>query len=143
VLLLEKRVPLLTVREQRRADAAAIGRLTGEDPWTFEQGARPGWFVASDGERVVGVISVRDAGAGAATISPPTLAASYGGRNLDLWMVDRSAYYAETNGYHTATLALTPETRVHERALEDRQWFRDGDHYVRRFRLPPAPEDDR
>jgi len=39
---LERRLPLLTVREQRRADAQAIGELTGEDPWVFEQGARPG-----------------------------------------------------------------------------------------------------
>ena len=141
-ILLEKRVPLLTVREQRRADAAAIGLLTGEDPWTFEQGARPGWFVASDGERVVGVISVRDAGGGTAALSPPILASGYGGRSLELWMVDRAAYYAETNGYHTALLPAIPGMRPHERALEDRQWFADGEHYVRRFRTPPAPEDD-
>ncbi len=142
ILLLEKRVPLLTVREQRRADADAIGALTGEDPWTFAQGARPGWFVASDGERVVGVISARDGGGGMAEISPPTLLHGYRGRNLDLWMVQRAAYYAETNGYHSATLPFTPETRAHERALEDRLWFPDGDRFVRRFRLPPAPEDD-
>ena len=88
VLTLEKRLPLLTVREQRRADAAAIGELTGEDPWVFEQGARPGWFVASDGERVIGVLSVRDAGAGTATIDVPTLDPAYRGRGIEVWMVD-------------------------------------------------------
>ena len=54
LLTLERRLPLLTVREQRRADAAAISALTGEDPWPFEQGHRPGWFVLADGERVAG-----------------------------------------------------------------------------------------
>ena len=42
LLTLEKRLALLTVREQRREDATAIGELTGQDAWVFEQGARPG-----------------------------------------------------------------------------------------------------
>ena len=79
ILTVERRLPLLTVREQRRGDAAAIAALAGEDPWPFEQGARPGWFVASDGDRVVGVIQSRDA-AGVAAIREPVLAAGYEGR---------------------------------------------------------------
>lgn len=141
-VLLEKRLPLLTVREQRRSDAGAIAALTGEDPWSFEQMARPGWFVASDGERVVGVISVRDGGGGLARIAAPTLAAGYGGRGLDLWMVERAAYYAETNGYHTAELPRPESLRRKERALEDRSWFVEGERYVRRFRAPPSPEEE-
>ena len=136
LLLLEKRLALLTVREQRRTDAAAIGALTGEDPWVFEQGARPGWFVAADGDRVVGVISVRDAGSGLALISPPVLQAGYGGRNLDVWMVERSATYAETHGYHTAELPITEATKPLRQALEDRFWYVDGERYIRRFRNP-------
>lgn len=141
-LLLEKRLPLLTVREQRRNDADAIAGLTGEDPWFFEQMARPGWFVASDGERVVGVISVRDGGGGVARLVGPVLATAYEGRGLELWMVERAAFYAETNGYHTGELSATAELRRHQRMLEDRRWFREGDVYVRRFRAPPAPDDE-
>ncbi|MGH2609069.1 MAG: hypothetical protein ACRDHF_08265 [Tepidiformaceae bacterium] len=132
-LVVEKRLPLLTVREQRRADAEAIAALTGEDPWVFEQMARPGWFVASDGERVVGAIGVRDGGDGVARLTVPALLEGYSGRGLEPWMVDRAAYYAETNGYHTGELPLTPETRLLERVLEDRRWFPEGEVYVRRF----------
>ncbi|MCZ2112195.1 MAG: GNAT family N-acetyltransferase [Dehalococcoidia bacterium] len=141
LLVLEKRLALLTVREQRRSDAPAIGMLTGEDPWTFEQGARPGWFVAADGDRIVGVISVRDAGAGLAHITEPVLRDGYGGRNLDAWMVDRCATYAETHGYHTAELPLAETTRHLRRALEDRSWDVDGARYIRRFRNP-TPDDE-
>ena len=88
VLTVERRLPLLTVREQRRSDANAIAALADEDPWPFEQGSRPGWFVASDGDRVVGVIQSRDAGGGLAAIREPVLAAGYEGRGLDAWMVD-------------------------------------------------------
>ncbi len=139
---LERRLPLLTVREQRRADAQAIGELTGEDPWVFEQGARPGWFVAADGDRVVGVLSVSDAGGGFARISSPILRPEYLGRGLDAWMVERASVYAETNGYHTAELPAVPETDTIRKALEDRFWTRQPDHYLRAFRKPPSPDDD-
>ena len=132
-LVVEKRVPLLTVREQRRSDAEAIEALTGEEAWLFEQMPRPGWFVASDGDRVVGAISVKDGGEGLARVSEPALVAGYGGRGLEVWMVERAAYYAETNGYHSAELPLTEVTRPLERALEDRRWFVEGEQYVRRF----------
>lgn len=142
LLLLEKRLALLTVREQRRSDAAAIGALTGEDPWVFEQGARPGWFVTADGDRVVGVISVRDAGAGLASIAPPLLREGYGGRNLDGWMIERCATYAETHGYHTAELPLADATRHLRRSLEDRLWDVDGDRYIKRFHNPEPERED-
>jgi hypothetical protein len=132
-LVVEKRVPLLTVREQRRSDAEAIEALTGEEAWLFEQMPRAGWFVASDGDRVVGAIAVKDGGEGLATVTEPALAAGYGRRGLEVWMVERAAYYAETNGYHSAELPLTEGTRPLERALEDRRWFVEGDRYVRRF----------
>jgi predicted GNAT family acetyltransferase len=108
----------------------------------FEQGSRPGWFLASDGERVIGVVAVRDAGGGTATIDVPRLDTAYAGRGIEVWMVERAATYAETNGYHTAELALTPETDVHRRALEDRFWQREPPQYVRRFRSPLPPEDE-
>jgi hypothetical protein len=95
--------------------------------------ARPGWFVAADGDRVVGAIAVRDGGAGLARVTEPVLAAGYGGRGLETWMIERAAYYAETNGYHSAELATTGVTRPLERALEDRRWFAERDVYVRRF----------
>lgn len=136
-LVLERRLPLLTVREQRRSDAAAIGELTGEDPWVFEQGARPGWFVAADGDTLIGVIGVRDAGAGTAELTSPALRADYTGRNLELWMLDRAALYAETNGFHTARVPASRALRSHQRELEDRRWFLEGEGdeaaFVRRF----------
>jgi hypothetical protein len=142
-LLLERRLPLLTVREQRRSDAAAIGELTGEDPWVFEQGARPGWFVASDGDRVVGVIQVADAGGGLARVRVPVLASGYSGRELELWMLDRAATYAETNGFHTAEVAADASLESVRKGLESRFWVRDGAAWRRIFFTPkPAGEAD-
>ena len=135
ILTVERRLPLLTVREQRRSDADAIAALAGEDPWPFEQGTRPGWFVASDGDRVVGVIQARDTGGGLAAIREPVLAAGYEGRGLDAWMVERAADYAGTHGSHTAELPLTERTAPLQRLLEDRGWDleRGADHYVKRL----------
>lgn len=141
-LLLERRLPLLTVREQRRSDAEAIASLTGEDQWVFEQGARPGWFVASDGDRVVGAIQVRDAGAGLARITHPALLPAYRGRQLEIWMLERAATYAETNGYHTAEVEAVADLNALKRELEDRRWFREGDVWRRVFFTSRAEEDD-
>ncbi|WBL36956.1 hypothetical protein O0235_05170 [Tepidiforma flava] len=134
----ERRLPLLTVREQRRADAAAIGRLTGTDPWVFDQGARPGWFVAADGERVVGVISAADAGGGLARLSEPVLEPAYEGRGLEVWMVERAREWAETNGFHTCELAAGPRTLPHRRALEDRLWQLEDRVFRRVVRRQPG-----
>lgn len=132
--VVERRLPLLTVREQRRADAAAIAALTGEDPWPLEQGARPGWFVLADGERVAGVISVREAQRGVALVAPPVLAREYGGRGIELWMIAVAVRYAQTGAFHTAVLPAVPETGRLGRDLEDRRWQREAwsgsPHYV-------------
>lgn len=134
-MVVERRLPLLTVREQRRADAHAIAALTGEDPWLFEQGARPGWFVLSDGERVAGVVAVREGRGGVARVAPPVLADGYQGRGLELWMLDVALRYAGTGGYHTAILVASPAIDLRRRDLEDRRWQRqdgpDGACYVR------------
>ena len=122
-LTLEKRLALLTVREQRRTDAAAIAAITGEDPWPYEQGHRPGCFVLADGDRVTGVITVRDDRMGTAEIAEPAILEPYRGRGLELWMIDRATIHAETRGFHTATLPATPFTRALQRDLEDRRWF--------------------
>lgn len=148
VLVLERRLPLLTVREQRREDAQSIEALTGADPWIFEQGARPGWFVASDGDRVVGVINVQDAGGGLARVTTPVLLPAYRGRRLELWMLERAATYAETNGYHSAELNPDEHLQALHRLLEDRRWFQNPPGqgpFLRRFRDLPTPgehEDD-
>ena len=146
MLVHEKRLALLTVREQRRADAAAIGELTGDDPWVYEQGTRPGVFVAADGDNMVGFVSVRDAGGGLALITDPKLLEPYRGRGLEIWMIERSALYAETNGYHTAHVAASPVLDGYRRDLEDRLWHReelDGNPtYVRRFRDLDASHED-
>ncbi len=141
-LLLERRLPLLTVREQRRADARAIGELTGEDPWVFEQGARPGWFVAADGDRIVGVVQTADAGAGLARISVPMLKASHRGRGLELWMIDRAALYAETNGYHTAEINADHSLEAVRKGLEDRYWVLEGRLWRRVFFTPKTADED-
>lgn len=141
LLTIERRLPLLTVREQRRSDAEAIAALTGEDPWPFEQGHRPGWFVLADGERVAGAVTLRTARDGRATLTPPWLAAGYRGRGLELWMAERALSYAATNGMLSVSLAVTPELEPYERSFEDRRWFRKNDVFVRdlndeEFELP-------
>lgn len=128
-VVLERRLPLLTVREQRRGDAEAIALLTGADAWFFAQGARPGWFVAADGERVVGVVSVADAGGGVARLSVPVLAPGYGERGLELWMVERARGWAERHGFHSCELPATRELERLRRELEDRRWELDGSRF--------------
>lgn len=135
VLTVERRLPLLTVRGQRRGDAEAIAALTGEDPWPFTQGPRPGWFVAADGERVAGAIHARVGRDGRAAIGEPALAPGYEGRGLDAWMVERAAHDAGTRGAHTAELPLTDGTRQLRARLEERGWDvdREGGRYTRRL----------
>ncbi|MGE0599243.1 MAG: hypothetical protein AB7J35_07635 [Dehalococcoidia bacterium] len=142
-LLLERRLPLLTVREQRRGDAAAIGELTGEDPWVFEQGSRPGVFVASDGDKVIGLIQCSDAGGGLAAFTVPRLRADYRGRGIEVWMVTRAATYAETNGFHTAEMPFDPSLDAVRKGLEDGFWLREPDRWRRVFFTPNAEGDDR
>lgn len=141
-LLLERRLPLLTVREQRRTDAEAIGELTGEDPWVFEQGARPGVFVASDGDAVIGLIQCSDAGGGRAAFTAPMLNADYLGRNLEVWMVSRASIYAETNGFHTAEMPADASLESVRKGLEDAYWIREADTWRRIFFTPRHPDDD-
>ena len=141
-LLLERRLPLLTVREQRRADAEAIGGLTGEDPWKFEQGALPGWFVAADGQRVVGVVSCAAGARGIARISTPVLLSNYAGRGIELWMIARATEYAETNGYHTAELDAEPAIDSLRKGLEDAFWVRDATTWRRIFFTPRSEDED-
>jgi ribosomal protein S18 acetylase RimI-like enzyme len=123
---LEKRLPLLTVREQRAADADAIGALLDDDPWRFSTGHRPGWFVLADGERVAGVIGVRDAGAATAQVTELALDEAYRGRGIEVWMLERAATYAATNGF--AAIEVPAESRLEalKRDLEDRRWFPEG-----------------
>ncbi len=123
---LERRVPLLTVREQRREDADAIAALTGEDPWPLSQGPRPGHFVLADGSRIVGFTKVRDGGGGRARITDPVLADGYEDRRLELWMIERAAYDASVRGFQTAEVGPSPGLTVLRRDLEDRRWFIEG-----------------
>lgn len=132
-LVLERRLPLLTVREQRRGDASAIGALTGDDPWIYEQGVRPGAFVLSDGDLVAGFVAVREGGRGVAELRPPALTAGYQGRGLELWMLERAVLYAVTNGYVSARVSATAELARLGRDLEDRRWSREGDAFVKRL----------
>lgn len=137
LVTVERRLPLLTVREQRRVDAEAIGEIAGIDPWPLQQENRSGWFVLADGERVVGVISVRDGGAGLALFAEPVLLAEYRGRSLELWMIERATTYAETRGFHTAEITQSPALEAQKRDLEDRRWFPEGKVY--RKSLGDAP----
>jgi hypothetical protein len=141
-LLLERRLPLLTVREQRRTDAEAIGELTGQDPWVFEQGARPGVFVASDGDRVIGLIQCSDGGSGVASFSVPVLDVEYRGRNLEVWMVARASSYAETNGFHSAEMPSDAALDAVRKGLEDAYWIREANLWRRVFFTPRRAEDD-
>ena len=87
------------------------------------------------------MISVRDAGGGTASIGEPILRDDYRGRGIEVWMLERCATYAETNGFHTAELALTPSTDAHRKALEDRFWQREPPLWVKRF-AANRPHDD-
>lgn len=136
LVVLEKRLPLLTVREQRRSDAQEIGRIAGIDPWPFEQRPMPGWFVLADGERIRGVVSVRIAADGVAAIEPPALDDGYWGRGLEVWMLERAAAYAASGGGRTAT---TPDSNVPAESrllLEERGWERQGNMWVKRLDVP-------
>lgn len=124
VLVLEKRLPLLTVREQRRSDAAEIARLTGEDPWPFEQGARPGWFVLADGSRIAGAVAVRVGRDGQAAATGPWLDRAYRGRQLEAWMLERGATFAATNGAWRLSAEPSPELDAQGRTLEGFRWER-------------------
>ena len=116
--------------------------MLGEDPWVFEQGARPGWFVASDGEKVVGVIQAAGMGHGVARVSVPVILAGYGGRGIEAWMVQRAAEYAETNGFHSAEMDASPVLAGSRKALEDRYWVLDGSAWKRVFFTPRSGEYD-
>ena len=139
--VMERRLPLLTVRDQRREDAAFISSRTGRDSYAFEMGHRPGWFIAADGDRPVGLTWVSDAGGGVADITPPILDDPYRHRGLERWMLERAAYHASHAGYHTAQVALDEWLTPLERDLEDNEWRRDGDALVRRL-APPADDVD-
>jgi N-acetylglutamate synthase-like GNAT family acetyltransferase len=134
---LERRLPLLTVREQRREDADAIAALTGEDPWPLSQGNRPGHFVLADGARIAGFIKVRDVGAGRARLMEPVLAEGYTSRKLEVWMIERAASDAGNRGFTTAEVGPWPALGVLRRDLEDRQWSIEGvpgrDPFVKRL----------
>ncbi len=129
LVTVEKRLPLLTVREQRRGDGEAIAALTGEDSWPFDQGTRPGWFVLADGQRIAGVVAAKTGRTATATVTAPVVAAGYDGRALELWMIERAATWAATNGCVSADVPASASLRALERELEDRRWFRDGEVY--------------
>lgn len=133
LLVLEKRLPLLTVREQRRTDADDIARLTGDDPWPFEQGHRPGWFVLADGERVAGTISVRLGRDGHATAANLALDDAYRGRMLESWMLERAAVYAATNGALSLTIESEAELDAQRRTLEDFRWEFAAGHWSKQL----------
>lgn len=140
-LVMERRLPLLTVREQRRTDAAALSRLTGEALYLFELGPRPGWFVLADGDRVCGVVSARAGRDGVARITPPAVLPDYQQRGLELWMIDRAAVYAATAGCRTARVLAVPSLERIGRDLEAHAWYRDGGDYVRDLATIPLAFD--
>ncbi len=131
LLVLERRLPLLTVREQRREDAPFIAETTGRDPYPFEMGARPGWFIVSDGDRPVGLIWVTDTGGGEAEIATPLLFDAYRGRGLEVWMLERAVYHARHSGFHTARVEADQWLLGLRRDLEDHQWWLEGSAFVR------------
>lgn len=141
LLVLERRLPLLTVREQRREDATTIAELTGRDPYPFELGHRPGWFIVADGDRVAGVAWVSDAGGGLGRAEPPVLLDRYRGRRLEPWIFERLAYHGAHAGFHTLVAARDEWLDAAARELEERGWHRLGDEYVRRLAPPPAAEE--
>ncbi len=140
LLVLERRLPLLTVREVRRSDAEAVAALTGRDPWFFAELARPGWYAAADGERVVGAVWAERREAGW-RVGGPVLREEYRGRGLELWMLERVAQYSAMHGARHIAVAASPLLVPLARELEDRGWQREGDVFVRDLvAFPPLLE---
>ncbi|GBD23939.1 hypothetical protein HRbin29_01612 [bacterium HR29] len=140
LLVLERRLPLLTVREVRRADAEALASLTGRDAWFFAELARPGWYAAADGERVVGVVWAERREADW-RVGGPLLLEEYRGRGLERWMLERAAQYAAMHGAQRIVAAASPLLIPLARELEERGWQREGDRFVRDLiAFPPLLE---
>lgn len=140
LLVFERRLPLLTVREVRRTDAEALAALTGRDAWFFAELARPGWYAAADGERVVGAVWAERWEAGW-RVGGPVLLEEYRGRGLERWMLERAAQYAAVHGAHHIAVAASPLLAPLARELEDRGWRREGDVFVRDLiAFPPLLE---
>jgi len=140
LLVLERRLPLLTVREVRRSDAEALAALTGRDPWFFAALAPPGWYAAADGERVVGAVWAERRGS-SWQVGGPLLLEAYRGRGLEVWMLERAAQYAAMHGAQHIRAAASPLLTPLARDLEDRGWRREGDAFVRDLlAFPPRLE---
>lgn len=137
-LVFERRVPLLTVREMRRSDAVDLARLTGGHPWDFEQRIRPGWFVLADGDSFAGFVAIRETTPGGGLIGMPVLLEGYGGRRLELWMIERAVHYAETHGIRSLELPAEPELEAVGRDLEDAGWVRSGQNWSRALADSPT-----
>jgi hypothetical protein len=75
---------------------------------------------------VAGVVSARVARSGEAAIARPVLVDGYAGRGLEVWMIERAALHAATNGAHAASVAASPALDAARRLLEERHWFRQG-----------------
>ena len=69
----------------------------------------------------------------------PVLAPNYSDRNLELWMLERGALYAKTNGFRSIEVpaaALKPMIRD----FEERRWWLEGDVFRRSFADDPEVE---
>lgn len=143
LLVMERRLPLLTVREQRREDAPFISALTGRDSYAFELGARPGWFIAADGDRAVGLTWVADGAGGIGEIATPILLDAYRNRGLETWMLERAAFHASHAGHHAVQVQTDEWLDALSRDLEDQLWHREGDTFVRHFSTTSRDDPDR
>jgi hypothetical protein len=88
--------------------------------------------VLADGATVSGVVAVGESGFGEATVHTLVFAHRYRDRRLEPWMLERAGSWAETNGYHTVSVAASLVEACPERLLEDYGWFRVNDTFVRR-----------
>lgn len=140
-LTFERRLPLLTIREQRRSDAQDIAAMTGRDAYPFEMSPRRGCFVASDGEQFVGVAWLTGEGS-EGRVEGPWLLPAYEGRGLEQWFLRRLAYHARHGGYHTVRVGATDALVAIGRELEDLRYFRSGEDFVCDLAAVAAGADD-
>lgn len=139
-LVMERRLPLLTVREARREDAEVLSRLTGRDPWFFATMRPPGWYVAADGDAVVGVCWVERGGT-EWSVGDLIVLPEHEGRGLEAWLLEWAAFYAATHGAERLRVQRSPLLERHAPELEARGWRPEADAFLRDLiASPPAIE---
>ncbi len=140
-LVMERRLPLLTVREARREDADVLSQLTGRDSWFFATMRPPGWYVAADGDTIVGVCWVERGSGSTWSVGGLVVLPEHEGRGLEAWLLEWAAFFAATHGAEYLRAPRSPLLERHAPELEAHGWRSLSDGFVRDLLAhPPSIE---